>query len=108
MIHYMAIIIGFIWDSLYVYNHVEHLIMEYLVTYLLNIWRTVLVRQGISFREDTAGNRFQPGQFSSVGDPTRSNILHNWSISLVPATTGCRRYISPKIHPTLHISIFDE
>lgn len=51
------------------------------------------------------GNSLHPGQLSSSGVPHNSQILSNWSRSLLPHKIGRRVHISPIIHPTPHISI---
>lgn len=51
------------------------------------------------------GNSNQPGIFSSLGEPTSSNIWCAWLRSLFPARIGRPLNISPNTQPTPHMSM---
>jgi hypothetical protein len=50
------------------------------------------------FKPSAPGNCFQPGMVSSVGVPTKSNMILSWLGSLSPESIGLPTNISPKTH----------
>lgn len=74
----------------------QEILLAHQWTHSLKTCARLPVRGWKDLTPSQPGSEFQPGMVSSVGDPTRSNIIWAWLRSLLPAKIGLPLNISPK------------